>query len=89
MNEAINSDVILSWLQNRIAEELNCGPDEVDLKATFDLLGLDSVSLLWIAGELAEWLKIEITAALIFESNNLPALSEKIFEIYETSDLET
>ena len=59
MNEAINSDVILSWLQNRIAEELNCGPDEVDLEATFDLLGLDSVSLLWIAGELAEWVSFK------------------------------
>lgn len=89
MNEAINSDVILSWLQNRIAKELNCEPNEVNLEQTFDLLGLDSVSLLWIAGELAEWLKIEITAALIFESNNLPALSEKIFAVYETSDLET
>ena len=41
------------------------------------------MSLLWIAGELAEWLKIEITAALIFESTNLPGLSEKIFSLYE------
>jgi acyl carrier protein len=89
MDESINSSVILSWLQNRIAEELNCGPDEVDLEATFDLLGLDSVSLLWIAGELAEWLKIEITAALIFETNNLPNLSEKIFELYRSDKMKS
>ena len=89
MNEAINSDVILSWLQNRIAEELNCGPDEVDLEATFDLLGLDSVSLLWIAGELAEWLKIEITAAMIFDTNNLPSLAEKIFEIHRSDKMKS
>ena len=82
-NETIDASVILSWLQNRVAQELHCEPAAVDLEQSFDLLGLDSVSLLWIAGELAEWLKIEITAALIFESTNLPGLSEKIFALYE------
>jgi acyl carrier protein len=85
-NETIDSTTILNWLQNRIAQELNCETDEVDLGQSFDLLGLDSVSLLWIAGELAEWLKIEITAALIFESTDLRQLSDRIFALYEESN---
>ena len=84
-NETIDSTTILTWLQNRIAQELNCEADAVDLGQSFDLLGLDSVSLLWIAGELAEWLKIEITAALIFESTDLRQLSDRIFALYEQS----
>ena len=84
-NETIDSTTILTWLQNRIAQELNCEADAVDLGQSFDLLGLDSVSLLWIAGELAEWLKIEITAALIFESTDLRQLSDRIFTLYEQS----
>ena len=84
-NETIDSTTILTWLQNRIAQELNCEADAVDLGQSFDLLGLDSVSLLWIAGELAEWLKIEITAALIFEGTDLRQLSDRIFALYEQS----
>ena len=85
-NETIDSTTILNWLQNRIAQELNCEADEVDLGQSFDLLGLDSVSLLWIAGELAEWLRIEVTAALIFESTDLRQLSDRIFALYEESN---
>ena len=80
--EVQDATEILTWLRNRIAQELNCEPEAVELDQSFDLLGLDSVSLLWIAGELAEWLKIEITAALIFECTTLPGLSDKIFELY-------
>ena len=81
-SEVQDASEILTWLRNRIAQELNCEPDTVVLDKSFDLLGLDSVSLLWIAGELAEWLKIEITAALIFESTTLPDLSDRIFQLY-------
>ena len=88
-NETIDSTTILTWLQNRIAQELNCEADAVDLGQSFDLLGLDSVSLLWIAGELAEWLKIEITAAMIFDTNNLPSLAEKIFEIHRSDKMKS
>ena len=84
-NEVADAGEILAWLRNRIAKELNCEPDSVELDQSFDLLGLDSVSLLWIAGELAEWLKVEITAALIFETTTLPGLSERIFELYKES----
>ncbi len=80
--EVQDASEILTWLRKRIAQELNCEPEAVVLDQSFDLLGLDSVSLLWIAGELAEWLKIEITAALIFESTTLPDLSDRIFELY-------
>ena len=84
-NQVIDASTILSWLQNRIAQELDCTVDEVDFEQPLDLLGLDSVSLLWVAGELAEWLKIEITTAMVFENTNLSELSQKTFEIYLAS----
>ncbi len=80
--QIIDAPTILSWLQDRIAQELNSETEDVDFEQPLDLLGLDSVSLLWIAGELAEWLEIEITTAMVFENTNLSELSQKTFEIY-------
>ena len=42
-NQVIDASTILSWLQNRIAQELDCTVDEVDFEQPLDLLGLDSV----------------------------------------------
>ncbi len=83
--QTIDTAAILSWLQARIAQELNCSVDDVDFDQPMDLLGLDSVSLLWIAGELAEWLEIEITTAMVFENTSLPELSQKTYELYLAS----
>ena len=83
--QTIDTSTILSWLQARIAQELNCAVDDVDFDQPMDLLGLDSVSLLWIAGELAEWLEIEITTAMVFENTSLPELSQKTYELYLAS----
>ena len=78
----IDPSVILAWLHARIAQELNCEVETIDFDQPLDLLGLDSVSLLWIAGELGEWLEIEITTAMVFENASLPELSKRTFEIY-------
>ena len=80
--QIIDAAAILTWLHARIAQELNSEIESVDFDQPLDLLGLDSVSLLWIAGELAEWLEIEITTAMVFENTNLSELSQKTFEIY-------
>ena len=80
--QIIDAPEILSWLHARIAQELNSEIEDIDFDQPLDLLGLDSVSLLWIAGELAEWLEIEITTAMVFENTNLAELSQKTFEIY-------
>ena len=80
--QIIDAPAILTWLHARIAQELNSEIENVDFDQPLDLLGLDSVSLLWIAGELAEWLEIEITTAMVFENTNLSELSQKTFEIY-------
>ena len=80
--QIIDAPAILSWLHARIAQELNSEIENVDFDQPLDLLGLDSVSLLWIAGELAEWLEIEITTSMVFENTNLSELSQKTFEIY-------
>ena len=80
--QIIDAPAILSWLHARIAQELNSEIEDIDFDQPLDLLGLDSVSLLWIAGELAEWLEIEITTSMVFENTNLSELSQKTFEIY-------
>ena len=80
--QIIDAQEILSWLHARIAQELNSEIENIDFDQPLDLLGLDSVSLLWIAGELAEWLNIEITTAMVFENTSLPKLSQKTYELY-------
>ena len=57
----------IQWLTIRFAEALKVEPSEVQQETTFDRLGLDSLSLLTILGDLAEHLGQELETSLLFE----------------------
>ena len=63
------------WLTIRFAGELKVEPSEVDQDTTFDQLGLDSLSLLTILGDLAEHLGCELETSLLFEHPTINRLA--------------
>ena len=76
--EPRNAETITRWAQERIAQTLECAPEEVDIDRQFDQLGLDSLAILMATGELAEWLDTELEAATLFECPTIRALSQHL-----------
>ena len=65
---------IKEWVRNRLASALGIAPSEFNMDASFVDLGLDSVTLFSMTGELAEWLDRDLPATLLFESMSVNKL---------------
>lgn len=64
------------WMTRRVAEHLGKEEQEVDRAARFMSLGLDSLTLIGLAGELAELLGRELSANDLWEHESIEALSQ-------------
>jgi acyl carrier protein len=62
------------WLRERIAEILKCSPSEVDARASFSSMGLDSLSLINLTGDLADYLGRDLSAPLLLEYSTIDSL---------------
>ena len=71
----MNQNEIVEWLRDRIARDLQSAVDTVDPDATFDRLGLDSLALLAVLGDLASELDIEIETSVLFDHPTIAALA--------------
>lgn len=69
---------IVDWLRGRIAADLESNPDTVDPDATFNKLGLDSLALLAVLGDLALELDIEIETSVLFDHPTISALAHHL-----------
>ena len=71
-----SADEIRQWLNRRAKtalEESGCS-EEVDNDMALNELGVDSLELFTITGELAEWLNMDIPATLLFEVETINEL---------------
>lgn len=71
----MNQNDIVEWLRDRIAGDLESDADTVDPDATFNRLGLDSLALLAVLGDLATKLDIEIETSVLFDHPTITALA--------------
>jgi acyl-CoA synthetase (AMP-forming)/AMP-acid ligase II/acyl carrier protein len=72
---------IEDWLIYRISEELLVEPDDIDLDAPLTDFGLDSARVVSIAGDLEEWLGVEVPPTLLFDYPTIEALAKHLSEI--------
>ena len=77
-NHEQSADSIAAWLQVWVGNALSLPPESVDTTANFDELGLDSLAILTATGELAEWLDIELEAAVLFQHSTIDALAQHL-----------
>jgi acyl carrier protein len=54
LTTVLTYEYLRDWLANRIAGHLKLDVSDLDLRANFLMLGVDSLELVGIAGELAE-----------------------------------
>lgn len=74
----MSSDRMTSWLRERIGGDIGKAPEAIDPDATFDRLGIDSLALLGVIGDLAGELDIEIETSVLFDHPSIRALAEHL-----------
>ena len=72
---SMNSTEISTWIRERIARELGSEASAIDPEVTFDRLGLDSLALLGVLGDLASELDIEIETSVLFDYPTISGLA--------------
>lgn len=77
---SMTSEQMSAWLRERIARDIDQDPDSVDPAASFDRLGIDSLALLGVIGDLAGELDIEIETSVLFDHPSIQALSDHLSE---------
>ena len=75
---AMTSDDISNWIRTRIAKDISKDASEVDPEVTFDQLGIDSLALLGVLGDLAAELDIEIETSVLFDHPTISSLSNHL-----------
>ena len=66
------------WMQARLAKELGRAVEDVDVEANFKALGLDSMTLIGVTGELAEIVGVELPVEMLWEHETISALADEL-----------
>ena len=74
----MTSPEIPDWLRQQIAQALGTDPSTVDPAVTFDRLGLDSLALLGLIGDLATTLGIQIETSVLFDHPTIESLANHL-----------
>ncbi len=72
---SMNSNEISAWICERIAKDLGSEASAIDSEVTFDRIGLDSLALLGVLGDLASELDIEIETSVLFDYPTISGLA--------------
>jgi len=65
---------IRDWIVAKLASELRCEPGAIDTGAPLTALGIESVSVFLLTGELADFLGCDLPANLFFEHPTIDQL---------------
>lgn len=73
-----DADVIQAWLVSKLSERLGIASQEIDIREPLASYGLGSTEAVSLAGELAEWLGRDLSAALVYEYPTIEALARHL-----------
>lgn len=73
--EVTQSD-IRDWLLAKVADTLKCPPEDIGLEESFTSLGLDSLSMLMLTGDLAAWLGRDLHATVLLKHPSIEEVAE-------------
>jgi len=82
----VSPEEINDWLSQRIAAILECPTAEIEADVPFPSLGLDSLSLLTLTGDLANWLGRDLAAPLLVGYPTVESLSRHLAEDQDADD---
>lgn len=67
--------LIEQWLVEAIAAQLHLQTNEIDVQAMFSSFGFDSLELVTLSGELAQWLEYRVPATIFNEPATISSVS--------------
>ena len=70
-----NAQEIENWICTKIADVLQVDPQEVDVRAPFSHVGLDSLQAFVLTGELVDWLGRDVSVTLLWEYPDIRSVS--------------
>jgi len=65
--QAIHHTTIQSWLTTRLAAQLGLAPEDIDVRKPFTEYGLDSMVGVFLAGDLEEWLGLQLSPTVLWD----------------------
>jgi acyl carrier protein len=69
---------ISRWMQNYIASALKISSADVNINHRFEQIGLDSLAIVGMTGDLATWLGFDLDPAVAYEHNSIGLLARAI-----------
>ena len=85
---SLERDTIQQWLVEQLAEQLDISPQEVDIQARFESLGLDSSQAIILLSKAKKLLGFEISPLLLFHYPTIALLSQRLAEDLTESETE-
>lgn len=74
-SDAPTAEAIQAWLVSHLIEQIGVAPHEIDIHASFDSYGLDSMIMVSLTGEMEDWLGCQLSPNLLYEYTSIEALS--------------
>ncbi|MCG8576905.1 MAG: acyl carrier protein [Flavobacteriales bacterium] len=66
---------IQEWLSDYIMEALDLPKEDIDVEASFETFGIDSITMVEISYQVGEWLNIEIDPKSLYNYPSIAAVS--------------
>lgn len=81
MNTAASVGEIETYLRERIAKDLELDLEAIQVNTDLSDMGLSSVLISFIEGDVEAWLGVEIPPALLFQTSNIREAAKAIAEL--------
>jgi acyl carrier protein len=65
--QVVHDHAIQSWLTTHLAEQLGLSPEDIDIQKPFTEYGLDSIVGVFLAGDLEDWLGLQLSPTVLWE----------------------
>lgn len=76
--ETLDEATLRTWMRRRVAREIGVPEDEVDPDAGLMSMGIDSMTLIGMAGELAELLGRDVPAEILWDHDTISSLARHL-----------
>ena len=76
----VNSAMIQEWLVQTLAKDLGFEVEEIDTTRPFAEYGLDSIAAVTMAGDLEDWLGLELPPTLLWDYPEIETLAQYLAE---------
>jgi acyl carrier protein len=86
--QTYSTESIQEWLVAQVAEQLNLEPDAIDVHTPLDSYGLASMQVMMIASRAEKQIGMQIPLILLLHYPTIAALSQRIAEDLDQSEME-